>query len=105
MLTATILKNPFRFQVGRTICCIRDPYGEPQMKEDLFNATEVALLLDCSEATVMRLVREGKLPAAVHRRNGRNLWPASVVRAALARLRPVAENRRAMLPMSAEVRA
>jgi hypothetical protein len=74
------------------------------MKEELFTRTEFALLLNVSEAHIARLVRDGRLPAAVHRRNGRNLWPASVVRAALARMRPVAENRRAMLPMSAEVR-
>lgn len=74
------------------------------MKEELFTKQEVALLLGFSEASITRLVRAGKLPAAVHRRQGRNLWPASAIRAAMARLRPVAENRRAMLPAGCESR-
>lgn len=47
------------------------PYDEPATNDELASVTEAAEILGCARQTVIRLIRDGELPA---RRVGPRVW-------------------------------
>jgi hypothetical protein len=75
--------------------------------KSFFTATEVAILLNISEAALRSAIRRGEFPPAGFQRRGRHMWSGEVVRQHMdnwRQPRSIVNRARCPVPSSAESR-